>query len=64
MVVSGIGGCPFAPRAAGNLATEYLVYLNVDTGLNFEKLLNATDYAASISSKKPLGRNRHVERKH
>jgi hydroxymethylglutaryl-CoA lyase len=66
--VSGIGGCPFAPGAAGNLATEDLVYLfhrmNVDTGLNFEKLLDAADYAASISSKKPLGRIRHVERKH
>jgi hydroxymethylglutaryl-CoA lyase len=66
--VSGIGGCPFAPGAAGNLATEDLVYLfhrmNVDTGLNFEKLLDVADYAASISSKKPLGRIRHVERKH
>ncbi|MDQ1004927.1 hypothetical protein QFZ28_005467 [Neobacillus niacini] len=44
------------------LVFEFLKWL--DTGLNFEKLLNATDYAASISSKKPLGRNRHVERKH
>ncbi|WP_342542114.1 hydroxymethylglutaryl-CoA lyase [Paenisporosarcina sp. FSL H8-0542] len=65
--VSGIGGCPFAPGAAGNLATEDLVYLfhrmNIDTGLDFEKLLDAADYAASLSSKNPLGRIRHVERK-
>jgi len=65
--VSGIGGCPFAPGAAGNLATEDLVYLfhrmNIDTGLDFEKLLEAADYAASLSSKNPLGRIRHVERK-
>jgi hydroxymethylglutaryl-CoA lyase len=65
--VSGIGGCPFAPGAAGNLATEDLVYLfhrmNVDTELDFEKLLKAADYAASLSSKNPLGRIRHVERK-
>lgn len=65
--VSGIGGCPFAPGAAGNLATEDLVYLfhrmNIDTGLNFDKLLDAADYAASLSSKNPLGRIRHVERK-
>lgn len=64
---SGIGGCPFAPGAAGNLATEDLVYLfermNIDTGVDFEKLLDAADYAASLSSKKPLGRIRHVERK-
>ena len=65
--VSGIGGCPFAPGAAGNLATEDLVYLfhrmNISTGLDFDKLLDAADYAASLSSKNPLGRIRHVERK-
>ncbi|MGN7396678.1 hydroxymethylglutaryl-CoA lyase [Peribacillus frigoritolerans] len=65
--VSGIGGCPFAPGAAGNLATEDLVYLfhrmNIDTGLDFEKLLEAADYAARLSSKNPLGRIRHLERK-
>lgn len=64
--VSGIGGCPFAPGAAGNLATEDLVYLfermNIKTGIDFEKLLDAADYAASLSSKNPLGRIRHVER--
>ncbi|WP_042349844.1 hydroxymethylglutaryl-CoA lyase [Bacillus massiliigorillae] len=65
--VSGIGGCPFAPGAAGNLATEDLVYLfhrmNIDTGIDFAKLLDAADYAASLSTKNPLGRIRHVERK-
>ena len=65
--VSGIGGCPFAPGAAGNLATEDLVYLfhrmNISTGLDFVRLLDAADYAASLSSKNPLGRMRHVERK-
>ena len=65
---SGIGGCPFAPGAAGNLATEDLVYfferMNIRTGVDFEKLLDAADFAASLSSKNPLGRIRHVERKH
>ncbi|WOV88211.1 hydroxymethylglutaryl-CoA lyase [Sporosarcina oncorhynchi] len=64
---SGIGGCPFAPGAAGNLATEDLVYLfermDISTGIDFEKLLDAADYAAILSSKNPLGRIRHVERK-
>lgn len=64
--VSGIGGCPFAPGAAGNLATEDLVYLfhrmGVTTGIDFKKLLKAADYAASLSSKNPLGRIRHVEK--
>ncbi|WP_066073812.1 hydroxymethylglutaryl-CoA lyase [Neobacillus soli] len=64
---SGIGGCPFAPGAAGNLSTEDLVYMfhrmSVDTGINFDRLLDAADYAASLSSKTPLGRIRQVERK-
>ncbi|MDW0117694.1 hydroxymethylglutaryl-CoA lyase [Sporosarcina thermotolerans] len=63
---SGIGGCPFAPGAAGNLATEDLVYLfermNIPTGVDFRKLLGAADYAASLSTKNPLGRIRHVEK--
>lgn len=64
--VSGIGGCPFAPGAAGNLATEDLVYLfhrmNISTAIDFEKILLAADYAASLSTKNPLGRIRHVEK--
>lgn len=63
---SGIGGCPFAPSAAGNLATEDLVYLfermNITTGVDFQKLLEVADYAASLSTKIPLGRIRHVEK--
>lgn len=63
---SGIGGCPFAPGAAGNLATEDLVYLfermNIPTGIDFQKLLGVADYAASLSTKNPLGRIRHVEK--
>ncbi|GEN84524.1 hydroxymethylglutaryl-CoA lyase [Sporosarcina luteola] len=63
---SGIGGCPFAPGAAGNLATEDLVYMfermNISTGVDFRNLLSAADYAASLSTKKPLGRIRHVEK--
>lgn len=62
---SGIGGCPFAPGAAGNLATEDLVYLfhrmNIETGVDFDRLLIAADYAANLSTKNPLGRIRHVE---
>ncbi|QTD40950.1 hydroxymethylglutaryl-CoA lyase [Sporosarcina sp. Te-1] len=64
---SGIGGCPFAPGAAGNLATEDLVYLfermQIDTGIDFIKLLEAADFAAELSTKTPLGRIRHVEKR-
>lgn len=65
--VSGIGGCPFAPGAAGNLATEDLVYMfermGVKTGLDFEKMIEAADFAAKLTTNKALGRIRHIERK-
>lgn len=41
----GLGGCPYAPRAAGNLATEDLVYMlermNIRTGVELSKLVEA-----------------------
>ncbi|MFN2468866.1 MAG: hydroxymethylglutaryl-CoA lyase [Gaiellaceae bacterium] len=41
--VGGTGGCPFAPRATGNIATEDLVYLlhgeGIDTGIDLDALI-------------------------
>ena len=41
--IGGIGGCPFAPRATGNIATEDLVYLlhgeGVETGIDLDALI-------------------------
>jgi len=46
--VGGIGGCPFAPNATGNVATEDLVYMlsraGFDTGIDLEKLINAAHW--------------------
>ena len=43
----GLGGCPFAPGAAGNAATEDVVYMlermGIDTGVSLEKLLAAIE---------------------
>ncbi|MGG3564946.1 hydroxymethylglutaryl-CoA lyase [Neobacillus rhizosphaerae] len=43
----GLGGCPFAPGAAGNAATEDVVYMlermGIDTGVSLEKLLDAIE---------------------
>jgi len=43
--VGGLGGCPFAPGASGNIATEELVYMldecGVDTGIDLDLLLAA-----------------------
>jgi hydroxymethylglutaryl-CoA lyase len=42
----GLGGCPYAPGASGNLATEDLVYLlrglDLDTGVDLEKVVEAS----------------------
>jgi hydroxymethylglutaryl-CoA lyase/(R)-citramalyl-CoA lyase len=46
--VGGSGGCPFAPGAAGNIATEDLVYMldgmGVETGVDFDALLAITPW--------------------
>lgn len=48
--IGGLGGCPYAPGATGNVATEEVVYLfdsmNVSTGLNLEKLIQINQWLA------------------
>jgi hydroxymethylglutaryl-CoA lyase len=50
--VGGVGGCPYAPGAAGNLATEDLVYLlhgmGVETGIDLDKLILAGNIAEQV----------------
>jgi isopropylmalate/homocitrate/citramalate synthase len=42
--VGGLGGCPFAPRATGNIATEDLVYVlereGIETGIDLDRLID------------------------
>src|SRR5688572_24359171 len=58
--VAGIGGCPYAPGAAGNLATEDLVYLlhglGVKTGVDLDKLIEAGRVAEVILGRKLPGK--------
>ena len=50
--VGGMGGCPYAPGAAGNLATEDLVYMlhgmGITTGIDLERLVEAGRVAESV----------------
>ncbi len=50
--ITGLGGCPYAPGAPGNVSTESLVHLfngmGVETGINMEKLLISAEYVNSI----------------
>src|SRR5690554_2863987 len=56
--LGGLGGCPFAPGATGNVATEDLVVMfeqsGVDTGIDWEKLLKAVE-VLETSIKRPVG---------
>ena len=49
--MAGIGGCPFAPGATGNIVTEDLVFMleamGYETGIDLEKLLRARDILAA-----------------
>jgi hydroxymethylglutaryl-CoA lyase/(R)-citramalyl-CoA lyase len=57
--VGGIGGCPFAPRATGNIATEDLVYLleneGVDTGIDLDELIKVAEWLSQTMGKELPG---------
>ncbi len=50
--VAGIGGCPFAPRATGNICTEDLVYLlhgeGVETGIDLDALVAIAEWLEGV----------------
>jgi hydroxymethylglutaryl-CoA lyase len=50
--LGGLGGCPFAPRATGNIATEDLVYMmarsGVDTGIDLDAAIAANKWFAGV----------------
>lgn len=56
--VAGLGGCPYAKGATGNVATEDVVYLmgglGIETGVNIDKLIEAGEYICGV-----LGRPTH-----
>ncbi len=49
--VGGLGGCPFAPGASGNIATEDLVYLLRDSGIHVDVDLEAAIAAAEVAQR-------------
>ena len=64
--VAGLGGCPFAPGATGNTATEDIVYvfarMGVDTGIDLDRLLDAAELAAGLPGAVTGGHVRSVPR--
>lgn len=57
----GLGGCPYAKGASGNVATEDLVFLfssmGIETGINMEKLAQASSFILEKLSKKSSSKN-------
>lgn len=58
--VSGLGGCPFAPGASGNVASEDVVYmlngLDIGTGINLDKLLSTSWFIADLLDRPPTAK--------
>jgi hydroxymethylglutaryl-CoA lyase/(R)-citramalyl-CoA lyase len=57
--IGGLGGCPYAPRASGNVATEDLVYLlereGIPTGVDLEALIAISTWLEGILGRKLEG---------
>ena len=57
--IGGLGGCPYAPRASGNVATEDLVYLlereGIPTGVDLEALIAISTWLEAIFGRKLEG---------
>jgi hydroxymethylglutaryl-CoA lyase len=58
--IAGLGGCPYAKGATGNVATEDVVYMlhgmGIDTGLDLGKLVDASQFISDYLGRKPNSR--------
>jgi hydroxymethylglutaryl-CoA lyase len=56
----GLGGCPYAPGATGNVATEDVIYMlegmGVATGIDLTKLVAATNAIGRLIGRSPVSR--------
>ncbi|KQW23129.1 hydroxymethylglutaryl-CoA lyase [Afipia sp. Root123D2] len=56
----GLGGCPYAPGATGNVATEDVVYMlegmGISTGVDMKRLVAATNQISTLIGKPPVSR--------
>ena len=58
--IAGLGGCPYAKGATGNVATEDVVYMlrgmDIDTGIDLDKLVDAGLFISDFLGRKPSSR--------
>jgi isopropylmalate/homocitrate/citramalate synthase len=64
--IGGLGGCPFAPGATGNIATEDLVHMlerdGIDTGVDLDALIDVALWLSEVSGLALDGRVHRIER--
>src|SRR6186713_2700927 len=57
---AGLGGCPYAKGATGNVATEDVLFmldgLGIDTGIDLDALVDAGNYISQVLGRKPVSR--------
>lgn len=57
--IGGLGGCPYAPRATGNVATEDLVYLlegeGIETGIDLDALIHVSEWLERLLGRRLEG---------
>ena len=55
--VAGLGGCPYAPGASGNVATEDLVYMlqgmGIETGIDLDRLIDTAHFISGALGRSP-----------
>jgi len=58
--VAGLGGCPYAKGASGNVATEDVLYmldgLGIETGIDMDKLLAASRFISTTIGRAPASK--------
>ena len=58
--VAGLGGCPYAKGATGNVGTEDVLFmlrgLDIETGIDLDRLVDAADYISGVIGRKPVSR--------
>ncbi len=59
--IAGLGGCPYAKGATGNVATEDVVFLlhglGIETGISLDGLVDAAAYISGVLGRKPVSRS-------
>ena len=59
--IAGLGGCPYAKGATGNVATEDVLFmlngLGIETGIDIDKLVDAAAFISNLLGRKPVSRS-------